>query len=288
MSLKDYIERKSNKPNIVLSINDYAEMLRENLLSLKNKQDLYNILFDINDLSKSLNRISYPRTNELIFHVSMEEINKFKDEYSLFLDWCKKNKNENVKNIEMLITNLRSFQFMNEDVSLEDIEFIVEYKCRKARENIKKIIDFITEENQFQSEDVKINVISDREFYIESASFKFSVYFDKTIKFETKENNESIDFIRKQFLNFDDKFKMLYFLSNKKNRGYITENIRKMYLGKIYDAFHFEFFSEKKIPNENEDLWCMKIKNKYVIYECDSYKLIDDFCPIRSIELEEK
>ena len=293
MSIKDFIKEKLKKPTISVDINEYEDVIRTDLLGLKDRKKLYDIFLNLEQLSRCLNYIDYPKKNEILFYVSMQDITKHNDEYIKFLEWSKNNKNETTEKIQKRIANIRSFALLDSEVTLDDIDIVTNYKCESVLETSKFISDILSDADDYiKSSWIKIKPKSDTVFELNTENESFKVTF-KDYSFNLESLNESdihsdVKVIQKTLNEYNDKYKELYFVTKKSERNRIQESIRRMYLGKYYTAFKYSFETNKPIVSENYDIWKIKVKNKHTRFEFGSYRLIDDSAPIRYIKLEQQ
>ena len=287
MSYKEYVNKKSQNSNVIIDIENYKECIQNQIFGIQSKKQLYELFLDLDHLSRGLNYVSYPRKNQLIISLGMQSPN-YKDEYTKFVEWSSKTNSNTAMYIQKFIGNLKSLYFLNDDVSVDDANNIVDYKYNIVLEKSEFISNAISEcADQFFSENVIVKPIGENEFEIKTDNFisKITLENNKIIFLNEGENNkQDLDFL-KDYLN---KYKNLFFLDYKKNRNYINENIRKMYLGKLYEPWKYEFYHNVPSINENQDLWKVKVQNKNLRYEFGRYRLLEDSSPIRNIELGTK
>ena len=291
MSYKDYIIAKMKKPEISIDISEYKDFIQNEIFSIKDRKDLYGLFLNIEQLSRGLNYIGYPRINELLFHVNIQD-SKYNNEYSNFLEWCKNNQNETTKLIQNRISNLRSLYFLNTDISVEDIKTVVDYKCDLVYENSKMLLDILECSDDFiESSYIKIKPKSENKFELHLENefcevvCRNNMYFFNSVN-ESLNNDQNC--IYKILNNYKNKYKELYFVAKNSERKTIQESIQKMYLGKDYIPFKYELEVSKPNISEEFDLWKMKIKNEYLKFEFGKYRILDDSSPIRYIKLEQK
>lgn len=287
MSYKEYIIKKSQNSNVIIDLANYKEFVQNQIFEIKSKKKLYDLYLDLEHISRGLNYVSYPRKNQLIISLGTQN-SSYKDEYAKFVEWSSTSNSDTVEYIQKFIGNIKSLYFLNDEINIDDVNNIVNYKYNIALENAQFLCNVVTEsKDQIFSENVVIKSIKENQFEIQTDNniVKLKLKNNKII-FPQEEQSNLNEF---NFLNdYTNKYKTLFFVDYKNNRNKIIENIRKMYLGKHYKEWKYEFHHLEPTINENQDLWKIKIQNKNLRFEFGRYRLLDDSSPIRNIQLEEK
>ena len=139
MSLAEYIDRKIKDVDINVDLSDYESNLRDGLMDKKSRRELYWASLDSRKILEDLESMGYPNANRLVIHLNSPENENFSGEYRKFIAWSSRRKIPNKNRIEEVITNLRSMYFINEDVSMVDINNVVEMKMSEARDMVEQV-----------------------------------------------------------------------------------------------------------------------------------------------------
>lgn len=291
MSLEKYISKKIRLINIVgLDLTEYCNCLRENLLSVKDRKHLYAEMLNMPRISSGLKSIGYDHVNSMIFDINTPGSSERRGEYSRFVEWCSFSTDSSAHKIHETISNLRAFYFIDGDVTLSDIETVVNEHCISMTEKFTVISDALRSDKREWSSDVlmmkaeengKIKIVcDDGSIVVDYKEGRFSV---DPIQDMSHDCSIACDLLKHHVESFGNYF----FTAKSSQRNYIQESVRKMYLGKPFEPLKYGMSME--MPSETkDDIWRMFIKNRDVKYQFGSYRMVDESVRPRTVQLESR
>jgi hypothetical protein len=289
MSLEKYIFKKIRLINIVgLNLTEYCNCLRENLLSVKDRKHLYMEMLNMPRISSGLKSIGYDHVNSMIFDINTPGSSQHRSEYSRFVEWCSTSADSSANKMHETISNLRAFYFIDGDVTLSDIETVVNERCISIIEKFTVVSDALRSDKKEWSSDV---LMMEAE---ENGKIKI-VCDDGSIVVDYKEGRFSVDPI--QDMSHDcsiacdllkyhvESFGNYFFTAKSSQRNFIQESVRKMYLGKPFQPLKYGM-SVAMPSGTKDDIWRMFIKNCDVKYQFGSYRMVNESVRPRTVQLE--
>lgn len=291
MSLEKYISEKSKLVNIVgLDLTKYCSHIREQLLPLKDRRRLYAEMLDMPRISSGLNSIGYGHVNGMLFDISTPGMSNHRNEYTRFVEWCGLSLDPSVGKIHEAISKLRSLYFIDGDVTLQDIEFVIDEKCISMTEKFTTISDALRSEKMDwrsdlmtmeANDDGRIKVICD------DGSILVDCKNGKLLTFQEGDISHDCSIACELIKNYGEKFGTYFFVANPSQRKAIQESVRRMYLGKPFRPLKYGMHTDAPAETSN-DVWRMLVKNRDVKYQFGHYRMISESVKPRIVQLESK
>lgn len=291
MSLEKYISNKNKLIKIVgLDMTEYCNHIRENLLSFKDRKQLYAEMLDMPRISNGLKSTGYGNVNGMLFDINSPGSLEYRGEYSKFVEWCNLSTDKSVHKIHETISNLRSFYFIDGDVTIPDIEAVIDEKCISINEKFTVISDALRSEKMDWSSDMmmmeteqdgRIKIVCDDGSIV--VDYKDGRLIADHVNPMSHDCSIACDLLR----NHGEKFNNYFFTTNPSKRTAIQESVRRMYLGKPFRPLKYGMSMD--MPTETkDDIWRILVKNRGVKYQFGSYRLIDESIRPRLVQLESR
>lgn len=296
MSLAKYIESKIKGVDIKVDLSDYESNLRDGLMDKKSRRELYWASLDSRKILEDLESIGYPNANKLVIHLNSPENDNFSGEYRKFIAWSSRRKIPNKNRLEDVITNLRSMYFINEDVSMIDINNAVEIKMSEAKdmvEHIKSIIEGNIELGSYMGSKIIIGMFRENEAFVKINENEIRCVFSEkgtsfTFERKTSDHDSNSDHAMiHECLSFGGgRWITLYFRENKGNRDFVSEMVRKTYMKQNFTRFDYELTATKPESEPGVDVWSIKVRENQVLVRNGNYRIKEHTQDLRQIKME--
>ena len=291
MSLEKYISSKSRLVNVVgLDLTKYCNHLRERLLTVKDRKDLYAEMLDMPRISSGLKSIGYGHVNGMLFDISSPGASEHRSEYPRFVEWCGLSLDPSVGKIHETVSSLRSFYFIDGDVTLPDIESVVNEKCIPMTEKFMAISDALRSERRDWRSDLMTMEAAD-DGRIKAICDDGSVIVDckdgKLLAFPEGDTSHDCSIVCDLIKNHGEKFGTYFFVAKPSQRDAIQESVRRMYLGKPFQPLKYGM-STAAPAETSDDVWRMLVKNRDVKYQFGHYRMVSESVKPRIVQLESK
>lgn len=296
MSLAEYIDRKAKDVDIKVDLSDYESNLRDGLMDKKNRRELYWASLDSRKILEDLESIGYPNANRLVIHLNSPENDNFSGEYRKFIAWSSRRKVPNKNRLEDVITNLRSMYFINEDVSMVDINNVVEMKMSEARdmvEQVKSIIKGNIKLDSYMGSKLVVGMFGKSEAFVRINENEIRCGFSEngtSFTFEKKTSDQAANSdhaMIHECLSFGGgRWITLYFRENSRNRDVVSEMVRKTYMKQNFTRFDYELTASKPESEPGFDVWSIKVRENQVLVRNGNYRIKEHTQDLRQIKME--
>jgi hypothetical protein len=296
MSLAEYIDRKIKDVDINVDLSDYESNLRDGLMDKKSRRELYWASLDSRKILEDLESMGYPNANRLVIHLNSPENENFSGEYMKFIAWSSRRKIPNKNKIEDVITNLRSMYFINEDVSMVDINNVVEMKMSEARdmvEQVKSVIKGNIKLDSYMGSKLVVGMFKEGEAFVRINENEIRCGFSEkgtSFTFERKtfdqEANSDHAMIHECLSFGGGRWITLYFRENKRRRDVVSEMVRKTYMKQNFTRFDYELTANKPESEPGLDVWSIKVRENQVLVRNGNYRIKEHTQDLRQIKME--
>lgn len=296
MSLAEYIDRKIKDVDINVDLSDYESNLRDGLMDKKSRRELYWASLDSRKILEDLESMGYPNANRLVIHLNSPENENFSGEYMKFIAWSSRRKIPNKNKIEDVITNLRSMYFINEDVSMVDINNVVEMKMSEARdmvEQVKSVIKGNIKLDSYMGSKLVVGMFKEGEAFVRINENEIRCSFSEkgtSFTFERKtfdqEANSDHAMIHECLSFGGGRWITLYFRENRRNRDVVSEMVRKTYMKQNFARFDYELTANKPESEPGLDVWSIKVRENQVLVRNGNYRIKEHTQDLRQIKME--
>lgn len=296
MSLAEYIDRKVKDVDIKVDLSDYESSLRDGLMDKKSRRDLYWESLDSKKILEDLESMGYPYANRLVIHLNSPENEAFSGEYRKFIAWSSRRKTPNKNWLEEVVTNLRALYFIEGDISMCDINKVVEFKMSKAKDMVEQVSSVIRSNirlDSYMGSRIAVGVFRENEAFVRIN--------DNEIRCVISENGISMTFEKKtsdQAANSDHamiheclesgggKWVTLYFREKTRNRDVVSEMVRKTYMKQNFTRLSHDLTAHKPESELGFDVWSIKVRENQVLVRNGNYRIKEHTQDLRQIKME--
>lgn len=271
MSLSDYISGKRRDGTVSVSTSYIRESLRDILLAARSGAEVHRTTANIPALAEALMLVGYPRNGRLLFHVENPSDREFSEEYTRLLRWCQEPRvteaSSAVSRLASDVGFMRSSYFLGESIDIHTVDESVDILSRFASENCERVRDILEDAMP--------------EMDIETRSLLVCAHSDSVCKIATRDGSLVVErrgghysakevsgsealVISEAIRRGMGEYRTMFFSVPARSRGVVSENIRRMYLGKPHGTIAECLFKKPKEAPPGHELWSMSVRGSEV------------------------
>lgn len=269
--MSDYISGKRRDGTVSVSTSYIRESLRDIILAARSGAEVHRMTTNIPALAEALMLVGYPRQSRLLFHVENPSDREFSEEYTRLLRWCQEPRtpmaSSAVSSLASDVGFMRSSYFLGESVGIDAVDESVDILSRFASENCERVRDILED------------AMPDMD--IETRSLLVCAHSDSVCKIATRDGSLVVErsggsYAAKEVSGGEAlvvseaikrgmvDYRTMFFSVPTRNRSVVSENIRRMYLGKPHGRIAECLFREPKEAPPSHELWSMSVRGSEV------------------------